>query len=636
MLDSKTLGLPWDWPERDESARSLLQRIAIMNGMSPDELVERYIGVTQGAIARSNPESLQTFADKICCPLEILTENSPVEIPSEVRRYKNEKVALIANRKLRGVVLSGNFIGGENRRRICPDCFRQSAHHRFWWEVLPITTCPNHGLTLATGCRCGATTTLRWTDPTFFCCRTCGSDDLDSLNSMPAAEDVMAVDRYLLGRFGVIEARPVPLLDEGTFYDAIDTMERIGAASIAGYQKRWQSAGTLKRPVQEVRAVGFEILANGRLPNLLDSLLASYRKTVENHIEPALTSAYGWLFHWLNMKAPKDNAPLLLEEFRRHADANFYLNGRARRTYPGAPDDGLPPTYSLGDAADLCGIRRETLRNMWVSMGMLRKQAFTGRVLVFDGPTIRQMAQDIATGLTLDETAARLGVDVTTLRAMLRASMVKPALYGGGEKHAYVFRPAEVDALMARILGDAPFVKKTAQMIDSFEARRGPRLPAVAFYQLILDGKLKVVGRLKAQPGIRGALVDRGALRDAITELCKTEDVGPGLAGFALQVHSQTIAHLVSRRVLNVRVKDGATLITAKSIQKWLAKFISLQEIANRLDCKVEAATRKLDRTEVWPVKKIVLCGLVAYDRHEVLGKLEKIRACYSGRLDRA
>ena len=135
-------------------------------------------------------------------------------------------------------------------RRLCPGCIAESDHHRFWWDLVPVSTCPRHRLELVGACPCEAR--LGWRDAGVSICMHCDAQDRYRFERRQADATVVRSDAYILSRFGVGSAESVPLLDALQMADVFKVLERIGSAC-EGYSREWRSAKSLGIPLGVVQ-----------------------------------------------------------------------------------------------------------------------------------------------------------------------------------------------------------------------------------------------------------------------------------------------------------------------------------------------------------------------------------------------
>lgn len=628
-MASGTFGVPkWRRPEAEEPAHGLLLHLVELNGYSSVKTVAECLGVRMSDLRSGKRSAMATFAKAIRCPQDVLEHDSPVELAKNARAertFGNDRVRNTVAMSLRGVPIGADQFD-RTKRKICPACLEESRHHRFWWDFVAVTTCPRHMLCLVDQCGCGSDTILTWKDSELFYCGECSRDV--PVARKPADPGLAAADTALLRRFGLVEASPCPVLDVMSFYDAVDTMERIGAAAIGGMTPKWQSAGTLRLDPATVRGRGFSILSTGGLATLLDDLLAEFRKTNPD-TEPALTTAYGWLYHWLNAKGGRSFSEILFEEFVKHAHENFHLNGRI------ALDASvLPGTYTLEKAAKECGIIREQMRSLGVNLGLIRPSGTEGHVLAFDGDAVRAIAKDLRNSLDFTATEAMLGVHRNVLHGLIDLGFITP-LFGGREwRQQYAFRRTDLDAFVEGILGEAPVVDAPPEgLMTALDARQSFNLSGAVFLRLIAQNHVKVAACLREASGVAGAMVDRQELRTALVLMATREDVPVPVAALALATTNPVVRKLVEKRFLYTAKADGQTLVTAKSFARFQQRFIGLQETAMTLGCDVDRVEARAAKLGIRLKPAAGRCGFHGFSREQIDAKLPELKALVSNDL---
>lgn len=161
----------------------------------------------------------------------------------------------------------------KSTRRSCPDCLNESHHHRFWWDLAFITTCPRHQRRLVSHCSCGQP--LSWKDGLLSRCFACDHGDVAAVVAETADGDVVELDRWFLAQFGVedITASP-PALQGLQLRHSIQVMERAAILDLLGYDDRHAGLYDLRMNASRARAHGFRLVCEGRLEALLDSVHA--------------------------------------------------------------------------------------------------------------------------------------------------------------------------------------------------------------------------------------------------------------------------------------------------------------------------------------------------------------------------
>jgi hypothetical protein len=577
-LNRIPIGVPrWRWPLPEEPAHGLLLHLVERNGYSSTKLVAECLGVRLSELRFGDVRSLSAFARMIRCPVDRFTSDCPIRMSEGERTDRgivNDNISRALSLKLRDVPISRAHLLGREIRRACPACLAESMHHRFWWDLRPVTTCPRHKLRLVDRCGCDTDNKLSWRDDRIFSCKSCGSRSPMSMARRQAEPEIIDVDRYALKRFGIVQAPAVPILDSMSVSDAWETMERVGAAAIGGYSKTWHGAVSLGAKQENLLAKGFAILSTGGLPALLQMLLDGFREQAPSFVEPALTTAYGWFYHWFNFKGGRRLSEMMAEEIARHAQSNFHLatpfrlalEGRSRGDRGGGRSGSgdslrLPQSYSLRAAAEELKLPKSALRRYGTALGLVREEARKGYVLKFDGPKLRALAADLRGAVNLKQAANILGVEYFVFRGLIAAGILKPIIPVSENKSnsVYVFRISDIEALSNGVLGGAPLVSDaSAAMVGPSEARVAYHISHVLFYSLILEKRLDVIGRKSGKRGMSAVLVDRTDLRKSLLALAEREDVGIGVCGAIIRSHGAAVSAMAAAGLLKTRGPDKA------------------------------------------------------------------------------
>jgi hypothetical protein len=416
-------------------------------------------------------------------------------------------------------------------------------------------------------------------------------------------------------------------------------------------------------PAERVRARGFQVLAGDRVQALLDELLAGFRNSVSNMREPALTTAYGWLYHWYNVKGGLAFSPHLAREFLQHATANYYVNGKLRvapehlsvwskggeatatvqtnnpdivakypwffEGDPNGPEAGSQKRkwVSLETASERCGLAKETMRKLGVELGIIRKGVKGGSVVAIDHHAVMRLAKVLKESFNLNAAAEDLGVDWGTMKSFVKAGLVKPLISGGSSKHEYVFKPEDVRDFWRKVSGSAVKVSLSKPgLINSLTARRAYGVSQVRFFGLVLDGKLKAVERLSNVHGLFSLLVDRQKLLDIIRSVEDGGDVTKASAARALYAANAAIPKLVREEFLSGHKKNGELVICGAAIRKFRDRYIGLSEIRERTGGNIQGTKRHLANLGIIPVKKLLQCHYVGFRRRSVEPKIPLLK----------
>ncbi|GKQ53555.1 TniQ family protein [Bradyrhizobium sp. Ce-3] len=594
----------WDQVRSEESALGFLLRLAEENGHPSTDSTVVDVGVRRAGVARGVHEHIQRLASEARTTTATLLANSPV------LREDNKLV-------LRGHVVNKYLHFGV--RRLCPACIVESDHHRFWWDLVPVSACPRHRLELVSACPCGAE--LSWRDAGVSICTHCGAQDRHRFDRRQADAKVLRSDAYILSRFGIGSSERVAVLDALEVADVFKTLERIGSAC-EGYSLAWRSAKSLGIPLGQVQARGFEALADGKLDEVLTRIYDGYIAQGGDQ-DRGFGHCYGWLYHWFNHKRGVKFSPLLAEAFLLHGAARFPVVPKARL---GKLTDQARRKLSLKAAAAKAGTSVFAMKNIGLALGLIRTEKRSGSQLSFPIEEVERIARDLKGALSQEETQKRLGIGLRPMREIMGNGSLVPAVNGGGQRHVFVFRPADVDALLDGLAGGAPVVvKASTSLLPISSLGRGRVATIGGCVRLILDGKLQVRERLKGGNGLRGLLIDESELEVAVKP--STNEMIPFAAAARLmRLNSRGLSRAITIGMF-AGLEKGAKALPAKQVEAFARKFIMMGEIRERVGGFFPTLKDQIERAGFKPDKKLAQCLNSGYLRAEVEPFLDRLKA---------
>lgn len=429
-------GIPrWDQPLPLEHPAGLMLRLAQINLFRSVTVVERETDISVAEV------KLGRGLDRLARLVD--ADEASVEA-NAFRHGAGTKVAI------RGRQVSLKRDLERIRRRVCPGCVAASPHARFWWDLAFVASCPRHGCQLEDRCGCAARTPLGWRDGRVASCRVCqDAGDPQPASAVPAPAAILAVDAYLLGRLDAGLSRPLPLLDALPLYQAVDVLERVGALSKGGYARRWAGRGfpphDLKRPARRgLRRALPRRPARGARPRL--------RRRRRGRGIPALTTAHGWFYHWLNGKGGRAFSEELHRIVLDHAEARFVVDKRARAAL-------LPPTETctLLEAAARCGVTQGVMRDILSQRGLLDRPKERGRPIRIAVSEIRAIEAVMRDSVDADNAAIVLGTQWKVVKDLTALGILVPWIVGSrATKRAYVFLRGEVQGVLVRLWSGLP------------------------------------------------------------------------------------------------------------------------------------------------------------------------------------
>jgi len=559
------------------------------------------LGINQSRLAHGEPAELERFAGAVGQSLEQFAQWS-------VRCAEDGKRTLRGNE----VTIQLHYL----TRRLCPACIAESQHHRFWWDLRPITTCPRHQLCLIDTCVCGSK--LKWRDPSLLHC-----DQGRFFANLPRLEAdpmIMRADRYLLARFGCAETEPVAILDEMNFVETCNILERIGAADV-GFSRKWRTARSLGVPVAKLQARGFEILADNRLDELLTR---TYDEFIANGGRPeqGFSACYGWLFHWFNYRRRWKGYDRLAEAMLRHGAARFPIVPRAKL------GTLLPEEHrklSLKQAAARIGVSTAGMRSIGLALDIIKDERTSGHAKSFPSDLVDRLARDMTDALSLEEAMDRLGIARRVMIQLIEDQTITPALDCRGQKNAYVFRRTDVDKLLTTLAASSPIVKRPAKGLVALSGLGRGRPASVAQgVRLILDGHLTVSQRKTKGAGLQGLFVDPKEVLEAAVRSAEGDLLSFATAANKMRINSRGLRRMIDFGLL-AGVPAGATELPADVAARFSREFIMMGEIRDRIGGSMATLRPQLERAGFPPDDKLARCLLAGYPRERLEAFLAQI-----------
>lgn len=580
----------------EETAQGLLLRIAEVQRHESTDRTERAAGISRARMARGSADMLRRFAAEVVQDFERIASDSPVRDTDGLR--------------LRGHLM-GDLVHAQ-LRRLCPACLEESWHHRFWWDIRTITTCPRHGLELAGACACGAA--LGWRSGGLVRCLSCSKGELSRIPRTPADAKVLRTDGYLLSRLDAGEAESVAVLDALSFLDVCRTLERVGAAC-DGYSYEWKSAEALGLPLSVVQARGFEVLADGKFEEVLTKIYDGFIAQ-GGRPEEGFTSCYGWLYHWFNHKRGAKFSPLLAEAFHAHGAARFPIVPKARL---GKLPVAAVRKLSLKAAAAKAGVSVYGMKSIGLALGLIRTEKRSGSQISFPAEEVERIARDLRGAINLGEAQQRLGVGFNTMAKLVADGTLVPALRGGGRRHNYVFRTQDIDAFLAKLARGAR--KETTapkNLLALTGLGRGKALTIAEGVRWVLDGRLQVRVRLGGQAGLQCLFVDPDEfLPEGSRKALACEAATFSAAAVRMRLNARGLRRAIEAGLID-GVEPGASVVPDDVVHSFSERFMMLAEIRDRLGGSFPDLRNGLRRAGFPTDPALAKCLCAAYIRSDI------------------
>jgi hypothetical protein len=507
------IGLPlWAHPLPEEPAHGLLLRLAQINGYPYISRVERETGLSLSALQRGR--QYEEIAAVVRCSLDEIARHSFFGFDSVNIRIKGEAVNCMHDFH-------------QTLRRACPACLRESPHHRFLWDLAFVTSCPKHRIQLVDKCSCGSARPLSWSDGRLYRGNCCQSGDIRTVQGEPASLAVQEMDSYFAGRLGLSKRVAFPALDELPLYDVIELLERVGALHAGGYSRLWRNSKNVNLPQAENRAAAFKIIAEDRMQAVLEATYLGFLRSGAKK-PPALTSAYGWFYHWYSLRGGSAFSPYLTEHIVQHAVSKFHVTGKVesiKATYVSDQQSNC----LLTETAQKCEIKQRELKKIveLYDLGVPDKGAGLTLIARADADALVTISKRL---IKKKEAGTILGFRAQkSMDDFIERGLLVPFINGPASMPlTYKFLKDDVVALLSAIKQRCCYEEPNAPTSALGDPRTKVAVAAVC--QAILSGKItKAWINPKASSSLRSIMIAKADTRmlygEAIKAKCHKKQV---------------------------------------------------------------------------------------------------------------
>ena len=359
-----------------EPAHGLFRRLADLNGQSSI----RPLAASQDLNGRDlDLSEILEFCSRFPIQrLEDLRRNTPVvqgnlvAIKQEVLRFPRD--------------------WSPSNPRVCPGCLQESPHLRNWFDLNVLRHCPLHG--------CELVDDTPWHPKV-------GADPQTGVSiarRMDAVDHPRDIERYILGRLGVLEKWPLPRLDDIELYQIVDAAELLGHAHLRGWSKQApQRQRKHSRAFREAVACGFDILAQGSEAECLETYAAgSPVAPVPGRMNFAFYTYWGWVREAINTLEPNAVSSRLKDLLAELAATKGIFSRKG-----GAELRRKAGLKGLNELADELHISNRSLRAIAVKLGLTDTSSRRAQSHCFDGAAVSQL-KDVLDDLVSRGEAARL------------------------------------------------------------------------------------------------------------------------------------------------------------------------------------------------------------------------------------
>jgi hypothetical protein len=417
------------WPAEiltHEPAHGLFQRIAECNSQISVSAFANQLGLN--GRHRDVAELLEFCLQFPIHGRDLLTENTPAVTGTHV-------------------VLHGESFRLEDwsivRPRVCPGCIAESKHHRNWFDLVLLQSCPIHDLRLEGDVE---------GEPIGWWCPEVGTTPTGRRPvGRPAIREALPFDTYLLGRLGVVPVTPNPMFDGIAVEHLVEACEIVGCWSRYGLEGRRMRASRSLKDRPGIVAHGYNVWSAG---------LSSVQAALAKHIPPsdpkaadlrfALNETFGWLNTSLQYIKNRSLRAALATSMKRAARESGVFIRKGRNAEVRRPDDPL----TLNELSRKLGVGTGPTRALAVHLGLTRSFKDRSRCHAFSADATAQMENALAALVSRRTAEQQLRVGTNVFRSLCSAAGVFPLMrLSSGDQ----FAPEDVERIQGEFRRNPAF-----------------------------------------------------------------------------------------------------------------------------------------------------------------------------------
>ncbi|SFM13672.1 TniQ protein [Bradyrhizobium sp. NFR13] len=456
----------WDDPRHDEPAHGYFVRLAGLNDQLSASVVASSFGLNGRGL---QPSECLDFAMSF-----------PVE-------NKERLLSATPTVNTTTVTMFGETFRRRDwsidRRYFCPGCLAEDAYHRSFWDLAIFRHCPFHDKPLR--CVDASGHEVPWWSPSFEF-SPFGNAIAEHRNR--ASSVGLSIEAYTLGRLGLIDKLPVPVLDNlATFVQVFSAIEFAGKLVLRGRRERRPSTSAFGK--NAVFRAGFDMLSKGddAINHVLKTVAADKNGRAPNK-ERGLSHLFGWAYP--AAKYSQDFGALFTARMIEVAAAQDGLARSVRNL------NEVKQRAQLIDAADLSrelGIAKQRVREIAVALGI--RQSCSRSYVAFSKEEACLLRRTVVELIDRDEAARFLDVARPFFDSLVHLGLVPvfTRMRGPGMDR---FRPQDIHSFATSLIERADRLETdhlTGRMLK--EVRRSSRTNPARLVQQIIDGVIPILGR---------------------------------------------------------------------------------------------------------------------------------------------
>jgi hypothetical protein len=476
-----------------------------------------------------------------------------------------------------------------DRRYFCPGCLAEDAYHRSYWDIVVFRHCPFHDQPLRYVDASGHV--VPWWSPSFEY----------SPFGKPIAEYHKrvssigpSIESYTLGRLGLIEKLPVPILDDlATFVDVFSAIEFAGKLALGGRRETRPSLTVLGKGA--VFSAGFEMLRGGRdaIKHTLEGL-TSDEKGRANSKQRGLKSLFGWAYP--AAKESLDFGTIFTDRMIEVAATRYGLPRTVRNL------NEIKERMQLIDATDLSGelgIPEERVLKIAAALGIRESGSrWSIHYVAFSGEEERLLRRTVAELIDRDEAAKLLDVSRPFFDNLVRFGLVRVFIRTKGPGIDW-FRSQDIRSFGASLIERSQRLDRhciSGKMLSKVTSRTS----LARLVQQLISGEMPILGRLGETFGsiiipAQNLIVPRQNPRKTRTlVLDDAKGVRTLDAAAVLGVDPSAVVELRRLKFLK-RSKYSPNLLDRHGFEIFCKTYCASHHYAPILQCPPRPAARRLD-----------------------------------------
>ncbi|MBZ9797754.1 TniQ family protein [Mesorhizobium sp. ES1-4] len=583
-------------PLVDEPAHGFFLRLAALNG----QLSIRPFAMALGLNGRNiKPQEMLSFCEELpILGLDMLRNSTP---------HLTETVVFMRGQRLRF-----RRDWSITHRRYCPECIKESSHHRFWFDLVVSRYCPVHGSELRTD-KNGMIWAWGRSGPSL--------EDSEKLIASSAG----AFSRYLGGRVGVCEPSNVLKVDSLELDDAIYLCIVIGNILLHGWRNALPKCGWLEAKQNAVER-GFEFLAaGGSIEDLCEHYLRSTPYLVSGRFTCTDTpKVLGWLYSAKTNKIHEQG----IASVRNCIDRLVVEYGACRRLRRKFPPSQIE--HDTAAAAAQLGLTRAEVLKI-ASWDPDKKPSSTD--LIPHDVSVDAVARKARLLCAPKEAASILGVTPKQLGLLYKSGVVNSVFAATPSSRSWYEREV-LEKVVSRALSRHTGTPDLGGglTLDQFRAKALCSYPDAV--KLVLDDKVTVselsqegcgLAKLRLVPPPAARMGGRTARFIVRRKLAPPGYLTMAKAASLMSVSPHVVAKLagigaLEHRVTNKRISS----VTQTSVEAFARHHVTAQAVALQLGYATATAVRNLRDLGVpiqFDVRKVGACFVKRRDVEAAIGE---------------